>query len=320
MRLKSILKFFKKKENVQDYPTKDLKSEDSLDDGVVIFFDTKCEFKYFWDYSVLKNYAEKNLYDILDRITSDKKVLIVVSEVDEKLEYHAKDGLISTRLLKVPDSVQPIFKKQLLTLLDDKSFNFPDLDKDDIKDGLILIQSAYDENKYVKLSNFEDSSIKDKIHMFCKFAQALGAKKVSCNFSSEDYLEQKLNRSNGIGFEDIKLKAEYRKKVCEEIKKNYSVLKVFTGNPDVPYDDIKEEFSKNHLLDDRDIKDLFDARYPKNGNIVQFQKVRVELTKEINSLYEIMFSIAQLQLEGTVELKNMISKKKTIIFEFEIEF
>ena len=151
--------------------------------------------------------------------------------------------------------------------------------------GQVFMRSPYDDNKYIRLDNFELTVMQDKARHIAEVARILGATECGYDIAITSMVsrEQSMNSNAGI-MDTIQVDASYVKSEQERLKNSIQVDQEY---PQAKVPTIEEyqkavEYAKAHHIS-WDVEDLLRARSPETKNMLGKRTVSVMLSNESNA-------------------------------------
>ena len=189
-------------------------------------------------------------------------------------------------------------------------------------EGMTLALHPFIHKCYIDITSAEDEIFKDKLDCLGKVSKLLGVKIFEAKAIFIEEKHRDLDASGNINYKVVKVDASYRKEEEEKYAKTYSRKESFSGEfTQMDYDKAKQ-LIKQYKLDDKDINYIVEQRNPEDSSKLSAREVKVELTRELNSLTECAFSLNILKGLFTLnaDVKQTISTQKKIILETKLIF
>ena len=187
-------------------------------------------------------------------------------------------------------------------------------------EGMTLALHPFIHKCYIDITSAEDEIFKDKLDCLGKVSKLLGVKIFEAKAIFIEEKHRNLDASGNINYKAVKLDASYRKEEEEKYAKTYSRKESFSGEfTQIGYEKAKQ-LIKQYKLNDLDY--IVEQRNPEDGSKLSAQEVKVQLTKELNSLTECAFSLNILKGVFTLNanVKQTISTQKKNILETKLIF
>lgn len=192
--------------------------------------------------------------------------------------------------------------------------------------GDIFFQDPFHEKKYIPADLLTDDYIRDsKISLYRDLAQRLGLK--SCSVKVEEVKSESIecDFSGNISYKKIDVKADYKDKAENEIKKTlhvedeFSIKKSFSLEKVIS--EIREEHKAGKLYLDDSMHQLLKFRDPKRGNLLTRRNLKTVVEQEFNKLKEIGATLNVLDIfRLSSTFKKQISQKSSTSVEIEFVF
>lgn len=189
-------------------------------------------------------------------------------------------------------------------------------------EGMTLALHPFIDKRYIDINIAEDELFKDKFNSLGRVVKLLGAKSFEAKAVLIEANTRIIDATGSTNYKLIKADASYKKSEEEKYAKTYSRKESFSGEfTQMGYDKAKQ-LIKQYKLDDKDINYLVEQRNPEDSSVLSAQVVKVELTRELNSLTECAFSLNILKGVFTLNanVKQTISTQKEIIIETKLIF
>ncbi len=192
-----------------------------------------------------------------------------------------------------------------------------------IEEGMMLTAHPFKPRTYIDMNRTEYDLIREKMGCISKVAQKIGATKISGHAILTDRNTLFVNSFVEGKFKAVEAKISYSEEDKEEYSKTYHIERTFNGHYDkTSYSDAQKLIRQYGLMRDPEVNDLVELRNPSESNEIISQNVKMEASREINSLKEIAFSINAMQglfnLGGN--LQKTISTLSTVVLSLDIEF
>uniref|UniRef100_A0AB33IML0 Uncharacterized protein n=1 Tax=Prevotella sp. GTC17253 TaxID=3236793 RepID=A0AB33IML0_9BACT len=188
-------------------------------------------------------------------------------------------------------------------------------------EGMTLVKHPYIANCYMDVNLAEDTLFKDKLNCIGRVAKLLGVKEFTAKATFLEAKTRELDIQGNVHYKVVvDADATYKKSEEEKYAKTYRRYETFPGEfTKKDYEEAKKLVSQ-YKLDD--LEYILDQRNPDANNILGKQEVRIELSKELNSMTECAFSLNVLKGVFTLNAstKETISTQKKVILETKLFF
>lgn len=187
-------------------------------------------------------------------------------------------------------------------------------------EGMTLVKHPYIANCYMDVNLAEDTLFKDKLNCIGRVVKLLGVKEFTAKAMFEEEKKREFDMQGNVSYKVVNTEASYKKSEEEKYAKTYSRHETFSGEfTKKDYEEAKKLVSQ-YKLDD--LEYILDQRNPDANNILGKQEVRIELSKELNSMTECAFSLNVLKGVFTLNAstKETISTQKKVILETTLIF
>lgn len=187
-------------------------------------------------------------------------------------------------------------------------------------EGMTLALHPFIHKCYIDITSAEDEIFKDKLDCLGKVSKLLGVKIFEAKAIFIEEKHRNLDASGNINYKAVKLDTSYKKEEEEKYAKTYSRKESFSGEfTQIGYEKAKQ-LIKQYKLNDLDY--IVEQRNPEDSSVLSAQEVKVELTKELNSLTECAFSLNILKGVFTLNanVKQTIATQKKVILETKLIF
>ena len=191
-----------------------------------------------------------------------------------------------------------------------------------IREGMTLALHPFISKCYIDINIAEDELFKDKFNCLGRVVKLLGAKSFEAKAVLIEANTRIIDATGSTNYKLIKADASYKKSEEEKYAKTYSRKESFSGEFTQKGYDKAKQLIKQYKLYDKDINYLVEQRNPEDSSVLSAQVVKVELTRELNSLTECAFSLNILKGVFTLNanVKQTISTQKEIIIETKLIF
>lgn len=185
--------------------------------------------------------------------------------------------------------------------------------------GSILMRHPFRKNTYIPLEEAEMTIYKDKMFCMSSIAVHLGLlfdwKVELVSVSKRD-----IDASGNIDYKNVKVDATFKSNEEEKYRGMISMTQDVRQNPistissEEEYQEACDLVKKYGLENDMEIISLLDGRKPNCKHIISDRTISVELSKEVNSMYDIAYSLNVLHgLFGfSASLNEKVSQNKTL--------
>lgn len=187
-------------------------------------------------------------------------------------------------------------------------------------EGMTLVKHPYIANCYMDVNLAEDTLFKDKLNCIGRVVKLLGVKEFTAKAMFEEEKKREFDMQGNVSYKVVNAEASYKKSEEEKYAKTYRRRETFPGEfTKKGYEEAKKLVSQ-YKLDD--LEYILDQRNPDANNILGKQEVRIELSKELNSMTECAFSLNVLKGVFTLNAstKETISTQKKVILETTLIF
>ncbi|MFC0343464.1 hypothetical protein [Epilithonimonas hispanica] len=189
----------------------------------------------------------------------------------------------------------------------------------------VYFKHPYKKDTYVQDTKNEDYYLKEKVEIFKKIGQQLGAKKILTKVLSlqSEKITTEINADGSVKV----VKAEVGVTTIEqkknessyEIEDTYELLSNFDLDKNI--EDVRLLINDCNLNHESELISLIDARDSKNsGTTLKTRKVKSELTSEYNHLLDISLSLSHPVFNISSSFKKNIEKIQTLKIEIEYTF
>lgn len=205
----------------------------------------------------------------------------------------------------------------------------PALVKDDILPanvalGQVFMRSPYDDDKYIRLDDFELTVMQDKASHIAEVARILGATKCGYDIEITSMVAREQDTNGNGNFRDIiQIDASYVKSERERLKNSirvgqeYPQAKVPTSKE---YNDAVAYAKAHHIS--HDVKDLLRSRSPLTNNLLGKRTVSVMLSNESNADLNVAtrLNILDNVVSVGVNYKKSMQYERQVTMNMEYEF
>ncbi len=186
----------------------------------------------------------------------------------------------------------------------------------------ILVKHPFIPNKYIPLDRTEDALTKTKLNCLGIIAGLLGVKEYETEFVTEEIKEVSINISGELDYKTVKSKTDVEIKKDDAITGKYYRHETFKGEfNEAGYNKAVSEAKKYGLYNDEDIQYLIKNRDPQSPNPLISQKVKFELTKELNDKLDFAFSLKAVSIfKLRANYNQIITQRKSIAISTNLIF
>jgi len=185
--------------------------------------------------------------------------------------------------------------------------------------GSVLMKHPFRQNTYIPLEEAEIEIYKDK--MFCMSAIAVRLGMVfDWKVELVNVQTRNIDASGNVDCKYVNIDAKFKSQEEEKYRGLIAMTQNIRRNPDsvsTPEEEHKEAWElarKYGLQNDMEVISLLDGRNPKNAFMIKDRTISIELSKEINSMYDIAFSLKVLKgiFGMNATLNEKLSQNKTL--------
>jgi hypothetical protein len=248
--------------------------------------------------------------------TNKLKEVILITSDEKKLGYKWEDNAAALRGIEVFSEERDLVNLQKdITLIGAK-----------IGKEQVFVKDPFYPNTYVEISQAENRIFKCKIKFYKQIALLLGAKSFTANAEIIEQNKFTMGVNGEVSYQLVKVDAA----VSEEQNSNFNSK--YDLNSDITpidnfdrqrgFEDAKNLVKQHNLENEIDIVGLIENNDPSLQSRETRQKVKLELTSELNDLLEMSFNINAMSgvFQLGVNFKKTTESIKTIILETEIIF
>lgn len=190
-----------------------------------------------------------------------------------------------------------------------------------IYEGLVLVNHPFKNNTYMDVMLAEDELFRQKLDAIGTIARHLGVTSFTAKAKFENIRKYEFEANGNVKLGSyVNLEASYRHQEEEKYAMQYSREEHFPGIYDM--DNYKKAQKLVNQYQLSELKYLLEQRNPNFTNSLYSQKIRTELSKEMNDITECAFSLSI--LGGCIaiggSLKETLSTQKKVILETELIF
>lgn len=191
--------------------------------------------------------------------------------------------------------------------------------------GSVYFLHPYKKNTYVHDSLDKNYFLAEKVDLFKRVGQLLGAKSIKTNVKLIES-RKVTNAGEGKGSyalveveADVKTEKEKFDKSCYEISDSYILEQEFNLNKNI--DELRLFINENYLRHETDLVSLIDARDSRiSGTKLVTRKVKSELSSEYNSLLETSLSIKNPIFTASANFNRNVETLNVLTIDIDYEF
>lgn len=190
--------------------------------------------------------------------------------------------------------------------------------------GEVLIKSPYDE-KYIRIADYEMTTMQDKVNHVAEIARLLGASKVEHTIKLIEMKSREWKDDGEIDCKYFNATLEMQQSSQSKLEQSINVKSIYSQAKVPTLGDYKraEKYAEEHnLLYDSGVVDLLQARNPMENNLLSNHTVHLNLSSELNSNMDIAFNLKV--LNGVFKLNNNFQMaykcQKTVVIDLDYEF
>lgn len=189
--------------------------------------------------------------------------------------------------------------------------------------GMVLAKHPFLPNRYMDISKAQDVIFQDKLDCMFEIAKLLGVTFIKAKAAFKNEQKMEMSTDGELKYKCVDISLQVQKEEIQTLAKRYEREERFSGEfTKDGYQKALEKAQQYGLGKDRDILYLLRQRNPDDPNSILEQSVKVEMTKELNTLLECAMSLNI--LPGVFSLKGhtreLISRRKTIVLESKLVF
>lgn len=250
------------------------------------------------------------------------KKILLVEHADYAPEYmkdgqnHVDRNLLETLTVCPIDDTESAFGVSALIKADILPNN--------VASGQVFMRSPYDDNKYIRLDDFELTVMQDKARHIVEVARILGATKCEYDIEITSMVLKEQSADGNVNIQDIiQVDASYVETEKKRLKNSIQVEQEYPCAK-VPTNGDHEKaigYAKEHHIR-WDVEDLLRARSPETKNMLGKRTVTVMLNNEINADLNVA---TRLNILGNVvsvgaNYKKSMQYERQIIMKMKYEF
>lgn len=194
-----------------------------------------------------------------------------------------------------------------------------------IEVGTGLIRHPYNPDKYIKIQETEAIVYNEKMLYVSDIVRHLGCKKFKWHLEIIEISERNssfdMNGTYNVASADINIKRKEEDKYSNLIKMEESYESKADYNID-DYNKAIDKAKKYNLYEESDIYTLISKRNPKDNYLTKTLTISIDLSKEVNNLFDSAFSLNALNKVFSINADFMatLKYKKTIKVIMELQF
>lgn len=190
----------------------------------------------------------------------------------------------------------------------------------------LFLQSPCDKNIFIEISKSEDYIFKDKIKNYKRIAFLLGAKSFSAKAEFVEELKQTMDADGTVESKIAELNIKISTSLSEKFSKTYELASKFVTCENFDrkrgYHEARALVELKGLENELDLISLIENRNPDDQNKEEIQKVKLELSSELNSMLETTFNLTA--MKGVFKLGGQYGSTcesiKKIVLSTEVVF
>lgn len=181
-------------------------------------------------------------------------------------------------------------------------------------------------NEYIEISQSENRLFSSKISIYRRVAAVLGAKTFRAKAVFVEEKKRTLDADLEASARTVELDATYKAIQEEKLNKTYELESDFESAVDfdrsLAYEQAKQLIMNLQMESEQEIVDLIENNNPQYQNREVRQRIKLQLTNELNDLLEISFKLTGMgSLFGLgANFQTTTESVKTIILDTEITF
>ena len=188
------------------------------------------------------------------------------------------------------------------------------------KENSLYYLHPYKKNNYIHESLEEDYFLKEKMTLFKKIAQDLGAKKIEIEVVQYKQKKRDIDAKGSAEYKFIKIKSGVHDEKINKYKQSFKIEEEFEiqENFDIGKNiDYYKGYIKEHFLEhETDLISLIESRDSrKMGSLLKKSKIHSEITHEYNRLVEISVGL----ISPVFQLDSNFSKKIEELNQVEVD-
>ena len=188
-------------------------------------------------------------------------------------------------------------------------------------EGAVLVNHPFKNNTYMDVMLAEDELFRQKLDVIGTIARHLGVMSFTAKAKFENIRKYEFEANGNVKLgRYVNLDAEHKHQEEEKYAMQYSREERFPGKYDM--ENYKEAQRLVNQYQLSELKYLLEQRNPNFSNSLRSQKIKTELSKELNDITECAFSLSI--LGGCVaiggSLKETLSTQKKVMLETELIF
>lgn len=193
-----------------------------------------------------------------------------------------------------------------------------------VASGQVFMRSPYDDNKYIRLDDFELTVMQDKASHIAEVARILGATKCEYDIEITSMVSRTQSTDGNVGIQDtIQVDASYVKSEQERLKNSIRVGQKYPQAKVPTIKDYQEAiaYAKTHHIS-WDVEDLLRSRSPLTNNLLGERTVSVILSNESNADLNVAtrLNILGKVVSVGVNYKKSMQYERQVVMNMEYEF
>lgn len=209
--------------------------------------------------------------------------------------------------------------------LEDFQNNFKIISKNRPSLSDVYFLHPYKENIYIEQSMAENHLIQEKLALYTKIASLVGASQVKTYVRFEEAKSYELDVEGNLNYKVVTVSAEYKEKQEQRFSESIDDVSQYVRkdnyNLHKNIDEIYELINKNNLNHEIQLKSLVEGRDDRRGGVQLTNKsIKLELTSEVNSLYQLSAKITSPVFKVNANLKESLKAVNRLFLELHFEF
>lgn len=189
--------------------------------------------------------------------------------------------------------------------------------------GMVLAKHPFLPDRYIDINKAQDVIFQDKLNCMFEIAKLLGVTFIEAKATFLEERKMEMSADGELKYKWVDMTLQAQREEQQKYAKRYEREERFSGEfTQEGYQKALEKAQKYGLVNDADIQYLLKQRNPDEPNSILQQSVKVEMTKELNTLLECAMSLDILpgvfSLKG--HTKEVISSRKMIVLESKLVF
>lgn len=243
--------------------------------------------------------------------------VVYITEEEQSINWKWEKGYN-----KISRGMQIISENDFRTILDKDVYSVDCVEH--IEVGTTFMKHPFLKNRYLDINNAECTLFKDKLNCMANISKHLGVTRFEAKAVFLEEGKRELDCSGEMKCKYVDISTKYKEQQDSNYSKTYSREENFSGNElTVDTHRIALELAKVYGLDrDSDIDYLLKQRDPNHNNRLISQKIKLELSRELNTYLDCAFSLTVLGgiFSLSANFKEITSKKKRVILETSLIF